>query len=115
MLSDEKSVVVRIFGEEYPIAGSVDPAYISRIADLVDSRMQEVSERSRTKARDKVAILAALSLASELYEKSERLKALSDSSDTTIDRVLTQLDEALTDDSLAQSNYQARSQSDSES
>ncbi|MBD3258911.1 cell division protein ZapA [candidate division GN15 bacterium] len=98
MVSDENRIVVRIFGEEYPIAGSGDPAYISRIADLVDSRMQEVSERSQTKARDKVAILAALSLASELYEKSEKLKSMSDSSDTTIERVLTQLDQALVDD-----------------
>ena len=51
----EKKVVVRIFGEEYPITGVSDPANISRIADIVDSRMREAARVSRSQARDKVA------------------------------------------------------------
>ena len=101
--SEENKVIVRIFGEEYPITGSADPAYISRIADLVDSRMQEVSKRSYTKARDKVAILAAMSLASELYEKSEQLQSASQAEDTAVDSILMKLDGALTDEPPTQS------------
>ena len=91
----ENKVVVRIFGEEYPITGIDDPAYISRVADLVDSRMQDVARQSRSNARDKIAILTALSLASELLEQSDRLQQASGASETSLDTMLAQLDEAL--------------------
>ena len=91
----ENKVVVRIFGEEYPITGIDDPAYISRVADLVDSRMQDVARQSRSNARDKIAILTALSLASELLEQSEKLQQATGDSDSSLDNMLSQLDEAL--------------------
>jgi cell division protein ZapA len=98
VLPEDNNVIVRIFGEEYPITGSADSAYISRIADAVDSRMQEVSERSRTKVREKVAILTALSFASELQEKSDQVQTLSSSQESTLDDMLSLLDRALTDE-----------------
>lgn len=91
----ENQVVVRIFGEEYPITGTDDPAYISRVADLVDSRMQDVARQSRSQARDKIAILTALSLASELLEQSVTLDQTSDAQASSIDGLLAQLDKAL--------------------
>ncbi len=92
----ENKVVVRIFGDEYPITGVDDPAYISRVADLVDSRMQDVARQSRSKARDKIAILTALSLASELLEQTDKLHQSTSGSSTSLDTLMTRLDEALT-------------------
>ena len=91
----ENKVVVRIFGDEYPITGADDPAYISRVADLVDSRMQDVARQSRSSARDKIAILTALSLASELLEQSDRLQQVTGKSESSLDNMLAQLDKAL--------------------
>ena len=91
----EHSVIVKIFGEDYPIAGTSDPAYISKVADIVDTRMREVAEQSKVKARDKVAILTALSLASELCENKERLRAAEGGSSGRLDKLLQRLDEAL--------------------
>jgi cell division protein ZapA len=93
----DKKVVVRIFGEEYPITGVSDPAYISRIADIVDSRMKDAARVSRSQARDKVAILAALSLASELEEKSESLTSTNSSQESRLQGLLDRLDAALAD------------------
>ena len=93
----EKKVVVRIFGEEYPITGVSDPAYISRIADIVDSRMREAARVSRSQARDKVAILAAMSLASELEEKSETLNSTDGSHQARIQALLDKIESALAD------------------
>ena len=93
--SVENKVVVRIFGEEYPITGLDDPAYISKVADFVDARMQEIARQSRTRARDKVAILTALSLASELLEQSDKLEEVTSDSGTSVDGLLAQLDRAL--------------------
>ncbi|MDX9858190.1 MAG: cell division protein ZapA [candidate division Zixibacteria bacterium] len=98
-LTVENRVVVRIFGEDYPITGENDPKYISRIADLVDSRMKEVSKLSRSHARDKVAILAAMSIASELHEKGSALQVMEAGFQTRLDTLLGRLDEALQQDS----------------
>jgi cell division protein ZapA len=94
-LSAENKVVVRILGEEYPITGVDDPAYISRVASYVDARMQEVARQSRSKARDKIAILTALSLASELLEYTEKLEQTSSKQNNSLDGLLAQLDRAL--------------------
>ena len=96
-LSVENKVVVRIFGDDYPITGSGDPAHISKTADLVDSRMQEIARQSRSKAKDKVAILAAMSLASELLEKSDGLSSLEHNHEDRLAAILAQLDTVLTD------------------
>ena len=71
MSVDENKVVVHIFGEDYPFTGVNDPAHIVRVAEYVDSKMNEAARVGRIQARDKVAILAAMSIASELLEKSE--------------------------------------------
>lgn len=100
-LTVENRVVVRIFGEEYPITGANDPKYISRIADLVDSRMKEVSKVSRSHARDKVAILAAMSIASELHEKGSALQTIEETYQSRLDSLLGKLDHVLQQDPSA--------------
>lgn len=95
VLSAENKVVVRILGEDYPITGSDDPAYISRVASFVDSRMQEVARQSRSQARDKIAILTALSLASELLERTDRIEKSSSERSSSLEGLLAQLDQAL--------------------
>lgn len=96
---EESKVVVEIFGEEYPITGAGDPAYISKIARIVDTRMRQVAKSTRTKGRDKVAILTAMSFASELDEKCEELDTTQSNSVKRLDRLLSGLDEALADES----------------
>ncbi len=91
----ENKVIVKIFGEEYPITGASDPAHIFRVAEYVDAKMQEVARISRSKARDKVAILTALSIASELQELCDRVRQLEDSQNTCVDQLLTRLDKTL--------------------
>ncbi len=93
--SVNNKVVVSIYGEDYPITGVSDPGYISRIADIVDSRMKDVANGSRVKSRDKVAILAAMSIASELYEKTDDLTGSRGEMNKTVDRIIEQMDKAL--------------------
>jgi cell division protein ZapA (FtsZ GTPase activity inhibitor) len=91
----ENKVVVHIFGEEYPITGVLDPSHISRIADYVDKKMNEASAGSRVKSRDRVAILAAMSIASELLELQERLQETGSDADVCAEGILARLDRAL--------------------
>ncbi len=50
---------------------------------------------SRSKARDKVAILTALTLASELLEMRDQLKHLEDDQSSYVDTLMNRLDIAL--------------------
>ncbi|UCD63399.1 MAG: cell division protein ZapA [Candidatus Zixiibacteriota bacterium] len=95
--SAASKVVVNIYGEDYPITGAGDPSYISRIADYVDAKMKETAKTSRVASRDKVAILAAMSIASELHAEKATLRQSGKQFDHRIDAILKRLDAALKD------------------
>ena len=91
----ESKVMVKIYGEEYPITGWCEPARMNRIAQLVDQKMGETARSTGIRARDKVAILAAMSLASELLEATEHQQDDGTSVSSRLDSVMTRLDKAL--------------------
>lgn len=96
-MSSEKdnNVVVNIFGEEYPIAGVTDSKYVSQVAKYVDTKMNDIARTSRVKSRDKVAILASLTIASELHEKNEIISQGNKEYETQLDSIMSRLDSAL--------------------
>jgi len=74
---DMNSVKVEIYGSEYRIRGDADPERIQEIAHYVDSKMQEVTNETALGSSLKVAILAALNIAGELFgERDDRNKLL---------------------------------------
>jgi cell division protein ZapA len=91
---DSKNMVqVQIFGHSYTIRGEADQAYILSVAAYVDRKMREVTEKLPVEALSKVAILASLNIADELFKervqreqqeaqlqhRAERLNAVLDS------------------------------------
>lgn len=93
----DNKVVVNIFGEEFPITGISDPSYISRIADFVDRKMKDAAASSRIKGYDKIAILAAMSIASELFEQKNKSQQDDQSDNDCIKEMLARMDQALVD------------------
>jgi cell division protein ZapA len=85
-VSDEKGgVTVEIFGNEYKVRGDADPEYISQIADYVDGKMKEVAHGTPVGSLTKIAILAALNIAEELFrERTEKQSFLQDVDATTL-------------------------------
>jgi len=67
----EESLCVRvnIYGDEYPIKGQANEEYIHGLASYVDGKMREIAERVPPRDKLKVAILAAVNIASELFEQ----------------------------------------------
>ena len=63
-----ESVMVRIAGEEHTIRSSAEPEYTTRCAAYVDRRFQEIKKQVGLLEGHKVAILAALSIADELFQ-----------------------------------------------
>jgi len=57
---------VHIYDQAYHLTGQ-NPAHIHKLAELVDSKMRAVASQGRTVDSLRVAVLAALNLADELY------------------------------------------------
>jgi cell division protein ZapA len=64
------SVEVDIFGSTFRLRGGTDADHLRRLATLVDAKMREVGDHTGLVDTAKIAILAALNLAEELYEIS---------------------------------------------
>ncbi len=94
-LDKDNKVIVKIFGEDYPITGVSDTAHISKVADYVDTKMNDIAKTSRIQSRDKVAILTSLSIASELYEKADIVSQGDQQYSEQLDSVIARLDNAL--------------------
>ncbi len=62
---------VEIFGEVYHVRGGDEGGYLQSLADLVDRKMREVAEHVKGDPA-RVAILAALNLADELFQSQSR-------------------------------------------
>ncbi|MGQ9631070.1 MAG: cell division protein ZapA [bacterium] len=65
------AVTVEIFGSKYKIKGDAEAEYIKKLAQYVDAKMNEIAISTSTTSVAKVAILAALNVADELYRLRE--------------------------------------------
>ena len=68
-------VTVEIYGQSYNVRGEGDPAYLTELAQFVDSRMREIASQLSTLDPLKIAILAALNIADELHVTQQAKKA----------------------------------------
>ena len=71
MPSSSTTTQVEIFGEEYSVRGSDENGYLQELASLVDRKMREVAGQVKGDTA-RIAILAALNLADELFQIQNR-------------------------------------------
>lgn len=64
-------VTVDIYDQTYRLRGQ-DPAYIQKLAEIVDTKMRAVAAQGKTVDSLRVAVLAALNIADELSAMEER-------------------------------------------
>jgi cell division protein ZapA len=62
-------VQVQIFGQSYSIRGEADQAYILDVAAYVDRKMREITDKVPVTSLSKVAVLASLNIADELFKE----------------------------------------------
>src|SRR6201992_3865481 len=72
------AVVVEIYDQGYQLRGT-DPAYIEKLAGIVDAKMRAVSAHGATVDSLRVAVLAALNIADEMTSLRSRYDALAGS------------------------------------
>jgi cell division protein ZapA len=75
--SEEKTkVTVKIYGEDYVVKGYANPDYIEGIGAYVDRKMHLIGQKNSHLPLTKVAVLAALNIADELYKLQEDYDSL---------------------------------------
>jgi cell division protein ZapA len=94
-MADEHVVPVTIHGQKYPVRSDLDPAYVARLASYVDERMRSASDAVPTGDPMRLAVLAALNIADELFrcrantnERDGQLAERAGELERLLDRVL---------------------------
>jgi cell division protein ZapA len=66
------SVKIEIFDQSYSIQAEQNEDYLRELASYVDTKMRAVAESTRTVDTVKVAVLAALNIADEMFTLRQR-------------------------------------------
>ncbi len=76
-MSEGKVIPVEINGQRYPIRSSLEPDYVARLAQYVDEKMRTAAESTPTGDSLRLAVLAALNIADELFRCRDATQARS--------------------------------------
>ena len=100
--SAERTVVtVEIGGEEYNIRAQASPEYTRECAAYVDRKLSEIMRPGSLLQVHKAAILAALTLAGELFEARNELEGLRTELSRRAGSLADQVEDALASSDLA--------------
>jgi cell division protein ZapA len=64
---DGTVIPVTIQGQQYPIRTSLEPEYVQQLATFVDEKMRAAAESTPSGDSLRLAVLAALNIADELF------------------------------------------------
>jgi cell division protein ZapA len=99
---DPNLIQIEIFGQVYKVRGEEDQGYIEELARYVDSKMQTISETTGTIDSLKVAILAALNIADELFKLQSERESSEERVLTKANELADALDEALKEEDISE-------------
>jgi cell division protein ZapA len=76
----DKIIDIEIYGQKYRIRvkGDEDEKYIGHLTSYVDQKMHEVAVKSKSADTTKIAVLAALNIADELFLSQKKLDQLNE-------------------------------------
>jgi cell division protein ZapA len=69
-----QTIKVVIYNQTYSLRSDHDPIYVHELAKYVNERMNEIARASMTVDSLRVAILAALQIADELYSTRQEMR-----------------------------------------
>ncbi len=73
-MTDAQVVSVKIRGQHYPISSTLDARYVNGLATYVDEKMRAAAESTPAGDSLRLAVLAALNIADELFRCQEAQK-----------------------------------------
>jgi cell division protein ZapA len=92
----DRVIPVEIQGQRYPIRSALDPEYVARLAMYVDDKMRAAADLTPTGDSLRLAVLAALNIADELFRcrennqsRDSRFAERAEELERLLDKVLT--------------------------
>jgi cell division protein ZapA len=76
-MADEEVHTVEIHGQRYPIRSALDAEYVARLARYVDEKMLAAADTAPGSDALRLAVLAALNVADELFRCRDTNRARS--------------------------------------
>ena len=76
MVTDSKSIRVKIFGSEYPLRGESEEI-TKKVASYVDEMIRDIHEKIPEQPLLTVAVLSALNITEDLFKEREKNRSLS--------------------------------------
>lgn len=95
LMSDVSVTTVQIFGQEYKIRGFEDRSYVEKVAGYVDQKMKELAQGSSSLPPERLAVLAALNIADELFQETKRSSETLLSIEERTEAMMSRLDRCL--------------------
>lgn len=75
-MEDKNKVTVKIYGQEYTIAGNTPREHIMRVADYVNTKMHEIAKALSGGSVSSLAVLSAVNVADDYFTALEKLNSL---------------------------------------
>jgi cell division protein ZapA len=95
----EEKIPIIIFGQTYEIVGNpADALYYNSLAQYVEMKMKEVQEMTNVVSSQKIAILAALNIADELFRDRENRSTSGESIEKKYVELIQLLDQTMKED-----------------
>jgi cell division protein ZapA len=74
-MAEGRVIPVEINGQRYPIRSTLEPEYVARLALFVDEKMRAAADSTPTGDSLRLAVLAALNIADELFRCRDHTRA----------------------------------------
>ena len=95
-MADNSTIAVKILDREFRVScPPEDQQHLIDSAEFLDQRMREIRATGRVIGVDRIAMMAALNLTSELLSNEHTIQASSESSEKAIDRMSDKIDRCL--------------------
>lgn len=86
---------VQIYDQVYHLKGGENEEYMTELASFVDERMRTIAEATRTVDSLRVAVLAALNIADELFSLRQKKNEVDGPLRKRVERCVTLVEKAL--------------------
>lgn len=90
----ERKIDVEIFGERYTLRAGEGAEYVNRVSEYVDQKFHEVAKESPALVASKIAVLASLNIADELFKQQEAARQVEETILARLDGLFALLDGA---------------------
>ena len=98
MAAEKPNLVhVEIYGQGYSLNAGADPGYVQKLAAHVDEKMREVGRSTAAVDSLKVAVLAALNIADEVFRARAGQDGTRDDAEKRVHAMVQELEAVLRD------------------